>query len=60
GLSAEVQRLIKESGLDLVSVIPQDRSVEVADTEGTPLSSLPADSPVRQSVLEVAQKVGLI
>ncbi|MDP6511348.1 MAG: AAA family ATPase [Dehalococcoidia bacterium] len=60
GLSAEVQRLIKENGLDLISVIRSDPAVEEADTEGNPLSSLPAVSPVRLSVMEIAQKVGLI
>jgi CO dehydrogenase nickel-insertion accessory protein CooC1 len=59
-LSAEVRRLIKENGLDLISIIPSDPAVEAADTEGNPLSSLPADSPVRLSVMEIAQKVGLI
>jgi CO dehydrogenase maturation factor len=60
GLSPEVERLIQESGLDLISVIPQDPAVEAADREGRPLSSLPADSPVRLAVLEIAQKVELI
>jgi CO dehydrogenase maturation factor len=60
GLSPEVGKLITESGLDLISVIPQDAAVEAADREGRPLSSLPADSPVRLAVLEIAQKVGLI
>jgi hypothetical protein len=38
----------------------EGRAVEAADREGRPMSSLPADSPVRLAVLEIAQKVGLI
>ncbi|MEE9203018.1 MAG: AAA family ATPase [Dehalococcoidia bacterium] len=60
GLSPEVEKLIKESGLDLISIIPQDPAVEAADRTGRPLSSLPADSPVRLAVLDIAQKVDLI
>ncbi len=45
-------------GNDLpIAVIPEDHQVEAADLAATPVSQIPADSPARITVLNLAQKI---
>ncbi|MCK9591565.1 MAG: AAA family ATPase [Methanoregula sp.] len=47
-----------EIGNDMpIAVIPEDPQVEAADLAATPVSQIPADSPARITVLNLAQKI---
>ncbi|MBI4287107.1 MAG: AAA family ATPase [Chloroflexi bacterium] len=59
-LSSEAERSIGESGLDLLATLHTDPMVTELDGRGTALKELPADSPLRRGVEEVAGKLGLV
>jgi CO dehydrogenase maturation factor len=40
-----------------IAIIPDDPQVEAADLAATPVSQIPADSPARVAVLDLAQKI---
>jgi CO dehydrogenase maturation factor len=48
---------IKEQGLELIGVVPQDNSVYQYDAEGKPLVTLPEDSPVKLALKEIVKKL---
>jgi CO dehydrogenase maturation factor len=48
---------IKEQGLELIGVVPQDNSVYQYDAEGKPLITLPEDSPVKLALKEIVKKL---
>lgn len=50
---------IAAQGLELFGVLPQDPLVFDYDAEGTPLVKLPLDSPVRQALGKIIQKLKL-
>lgn len=50
---------IEKQGLTLLGVVPQDEKVYQFDCEGTPIVHLPQDSPVRQALKEITEKLGL-
>lgn len=50
---------IQNQKLDLLGVIPQDDTVYRFDCEGRPLVQLPKDSPVREALKGVIEKLGL-
>lgn len=45
--------------LELLGTLPDHPAVREYDAEGRPLAHLPADDPLRQRVIELAQQVGL-
>ena len=55
GTRAEIER----QGLYLLGVVPQDDTVYRFDCDGRPMVELPADSPVRGALGEIAAKLGL-
>ncbi len=40
-----------------IAVIPDDQEVEKADLAAVPVSMIPADSPARVAVMDLAQKI---
>jgi len=58
-LNPGVQEEIQKYGLDLIGVVPQDETVYNFDAEGKPSVTVPEDSPVKQAVHEIFDKLGL-
>jgi CO dehydrogenase maturation factor len=52
-----VQAMLDEIGAPLVGVIPADLLINQYDAEGKPLAHLPPDSPARQAVAALADRV---
>ena len=50
---------IEKQGLDLLGVVPQDDTVFEFDCEGKPTVQLPDDSPVKQAVRDIVQRLHL-
>lgn len=50
---------IKKQNLNLLGVVPHDEMVYQFDCEGKPTVQLPADSPVRQALKEIVEKLNL-
>ena len=50
---------IKNQGLNLLGVIPQDETVYQHDCDGKPMTELPSDSPVRAALDKVMQQMNL-
>jgi CO dehydrogenase maturation factor len=59
-LPAELEQAIHERGLRLWAVLPSDQLVTDLDARGRPTGTLPADSPLRLAVADVARKVGIV
>ncbi len=59
GLPPEIDKAIKDTGLEVWKVLPFDRAIFDMEVKGKPLVELPADSPVKLGVQEIAQKLGL-
>lgn len=58
-LPPEIGQAIKEAELDLVAVLPEDPDMMMLEVKGMPLTGLPAESPLKKGVLEIARKLGL-
>lgn len=50
---------IEKQGLTLLGVVPQDEQVYEYDCDGKPTVELPENSPVKQAVREIAEKLNL-
>ena len=50
---------IQNQKLELLGVVPQDATVYRFDCEGRPTVQLPADSPVREALKGIVEKLGL-
>ena len=50
---------IQKQNLDLLGVVPQDDDVYRFDCEGRPTVQLPADSPVREALKGIIEKLGI-
>ncbi len=60
GLQPEGQKIIDESGLELIATIPEDPNMAEVDGKGLPLSELPTDSPLFEGVYKIAAKLELV
>jgi CO dehydrogenase maturation factor len=60
GLPPEIEQAIREAGLELISVLPQDTGMMPLEVKGAPLIGLPSESPLRQGVSEIAKKLDLL
>lgn len=56
-LNAGTMEEIEKQGLTLLGVVPQDATVYEYDCDGKPTTQLPADSPVRQALYRVLDKL---
>jgi CO dehydrogenase maturation factor len=59
GLPPQIERAIKEAGLELIGVLPEDPGMIRLEVMGAPLTELPPESPLQKGVLEIAKKLGL-
>lgn len=50
---------INRQGLPLLGIVPQDQNVYQYDCDGKPIVRLPKDSPVRNALHDIVQKLGL-
>lgn len=55
GTSAEIEK----QGLNLLGIVPQNKTVYQYDCNGTPKVNLPEGSPVREAVEQIAEKMNL-
>jgi CO dehydrogenase maturation factor len=60
GIPKEIEKAIKQSGLKLASTIPEDPNMAELEIKGAPLTELPPDSPLRNGVIDLAKKLGLV
>jgi len=60
GIPSQIRQSINEAGLDLITAISEDPNILDLEISGKPLIDLPADSPLRKGVLDVAMKLNLI
>jgi CO dehydrogenase maturation factor len=59
-IPSQIRQSINEAGLDLITAISEDPNILDLEISGKPLIDLPADSPLRKGVLDVAMKLNLI
>ena len=50
---------IEKQGLTLLGVVPQDQTIYEYDCDGIPTVRLPKDSPVREALAGIIEKLGL-
>jgi CO dehydrogenase maturation factor len=60
GIPPQIRQSIEEAGLVLIAAISEDPYILDLEVSGKPLINLPADSPLRKGVLDMAAKVNLI
>ncbi len=60
GLPTEIEAAIREAGLDLIGLLPEDPAMTKLEIRGAPLTELPPDSPLKKGILEIARKLGLV
>ncbi|MBI4216297.1 MAG: AAA family ATPase [Chloroflexi bacterium] len=60
GLSPELERAIREGGLELLACLPLDPALAELETHQAKVADLPPDSPARCGVQKVAQGLGLL
>ena len=58
-LNDGIKEEIKNQGLDLLGVVPQDEMVYEYDCEGRPTVDLPEDNPVKNALREIVDKLDL-
>ena len=54
-LSAEIKKMIDESGLQVIAMIPEDPDMGDLEMHGSPITDLPQESPLRLKVKEIAE-----
>jgi len=59
-LPPKIAKIIEDSALKVIAVIPEDSKIRGLEATGTPLIELPPDSPLQKGVAEVARKLGLV
>ncbi|MBE9501447.1 MAG: AAA family ATPase [Dehalococcoidia bacterium] len=60
GVPSEIEAAIKEAGLELIGVLPEDPAMMKLEIRGAPLIELPPESPLKKGVLEIARKLDLV
>jgi len=58
-LSPEMRKAIDESGLQIISLIPEDPGMPNLEMQGRPVSELPQDSPLRLKVKELVERLNM-
>jgi len=59
GLPEEISQAIKENNLELLAIIPEDPNLYELEIKGRPIIELPEDSPLRNGVKEILNKLSL-
>jgi CO dehydrogenase maturation factor len=58
-LSPEIKRIIDESGLQVIALIPEDPDMAGLEMKGRPVTELPQESPLQLKVKEIAEGLHL-
>jgi CO dehydrogenase maturation factor len=58
-LSTEIKRAIDESGLQVITLIPEDSNMATLEMKGRPITELPQESPLQLKVKEMIEGLGL-
>jgi CO dehydrogenase maturation factor len=58
-LSPEIRKVIDESRLQVIALIPEDPDMATLEMKGKPVTELPQESPLRSKVKEIAEVLGL-
>ena len=58
-LSTEIKRAIDESGLQVITLIPEDSNMATLEVKGRPITELPQESPLQLKVKEMIEGLGL-
>jgi len=58
-LSPEITKVIAESGLQVMALIPEDPNMAGLEMEGKPVTELPQESPLRSKVTEIVERLRL-
>ena len=59
GVPPQIKKIIDEAGIELISAIAEDPDILDLEVRGAPLIDLPADSPLRKGVADIAAKLDL-
>jgi CO dehydrogenase maturation factor len=59
GLSPEIKKVIDESGLQIIAMIPEDPNMAVLEMKGSPITELAQESPLQLKVKEMIECLGL-
>jgi CO dehydrogenase maturation factor len=60
GVPPQIKKIIDESEIELIATIAEDPDILDLEVRGAPLIELPADSPLRKGVADIATKLNLI
>jgi CO dehydrogenase maturation factor len=58
-LSPEIKKAIDESGLQVITLIPEDSNMAALEMKGRPITELPQESPLQLKVKEMIEGLGL-
>jgi len=58
-LSPEIKKIIDESGLQVIALIPEDPNVAGLEMKGGPVTELPEESPLQLKVKEIVERLPL-
>ena len=58
-LSPEIRKAIEDSGLQILALIPEDPDMAGLEMQGTPVTELPAESPLLLKVKELVEGLDL-
>jgi CO dehydrogenase maturation factor len=58
-LSPEIKKIIDESGLQVIALIPEDPDMASLEMKGRPVTELPQESPLQLKVKEIAEGLRL-
>ena len=58
-LPEEIGKAVKDFGLNLIAVIPEDPNLAELEIQGKPIVALPEDSPLRMGAKEIIEKAGM-
>jgi CO dehydrogenase maturation factor len=59
GLPEEIGKAVKDFGLNLIAVIPEDPNLADLEIQGKPIIALPEDSPLKLGAKEIIEKAGM-
>ena len=60
GVPPQIKQIIDEAEIELIAAIAEDPDILDLEVRGAPLVDLPADSPLRKGVADIATKLGLL
>ena len=60
GVPPQIKKIIDEAGIELIAAIVEDPDILDLEVRGAPLIDLPANSPLRKGVADIAAKLNLL